>query len=104
MKKYTIGITTFLFIVSLSSFFIGEDVLTTKMISFNVRGNGKTNLSLGIGHQVGSGSCCRGVSKESTVGFQGNPGDVLYESESRRVILKVTKDMEGKTIDLREYY
>jgi hypothetical protein len=104
MKKYTIGIIAFLFFISLSSFFIVEDVPSRQMISFNVRGNGKTNLTLGIGYQVGSGACCRGVSKESTVGFQGNPGDVLYESDSRKVILKVTKDMQGKTIDLREYY
>lgn len=77
---------------------------TMKTISFNVRGNGKTNVSLGVGYQVGSGACCRGVSKESTVGFQGNVGDVLYDSETRRVIIKVFAEMEGKTIDLRKYY
>jgi hypothetical protein len=75
-----------------------------KMISFNVRGNSKTNVTLGVGYQVGSGACCRGVSKESTVGFQGNIGDVLYDSETRRVITKVYAEMEGKTIDLRKYY
>jgi hypothetical protein len=53
---------------------------------------------------VGSGACCRGVSKESTVAFQGNVGDVLYDSETRRVITKVYAEMEGKTIDLRKYY
>jgi hypothetical protein len=104
MKKFITGISALLLFISLSSFFLGEDASAQQMISFNVRGNGKTNLTLGIGYQVGSGACCRGVSKESTVGFQGNPGDVLYESESRKVILKVTKDMQGKTIDLREYY
>ena len=76
----------------------------TKTISFNVRGNGKTNVSLGVGYQVGSGACCRGVSKESTVGFQGNVGDVLYDSNTKRVITKVYAEMEGKTIDLRQYY
>jgi hypothetical protein len=78
--------------------------IDAKMISFNVRGNGKTNVSLGVGYQVGSGACCRGVSKESTVAFQGNVGDVLYDSETRRVITKVYAEMEGKTIDLRKYY
>lgn len=76
----------------------------SKMISFNVRGNGKTNVSLGVGYQVGSGACCRGVSKESTVAFQGNVGDVLYDSETRKVITKVYAEMQGKTIDLRNYY
>lgn len=75
-----------------------------RTISFNVRGNGKTNVSLGVGYQVGSGACCRGVSKESTVGFQGKIGDVLYDSDSKRVITKVYSELEGKTVDLRQYY
>jgi hypothetical protein len=76
----------------------------TNTISFNVRGNGKNNVSLGVGYQVGSGACCRGVSKESTVGFQGNVGDVLYDSDTKKIITKVYAEMEGKTIDLRQYY
>jgi hypothetical protein len=90
-----------IFLIGLSS---SKDLQSTKVVNFNVRGNGKTNVSLGIGYQVGSGACCRGVSKESTVGFQGNPGDVLYDSETKRVILKVYEDLEGKTVDLRQYY
>jgi hypothetical protein len=77
---------------------------TNQVINFNVRGNGKTNVSLGVGYQVGSGACCRGVSKESTVGFQGNVGDVLYDSDTRRVITKIYKELNGTTIDLRQYY
>lgn len=73
-------------------------------ISFNVRGNSKTNVSLGVGYQVGAGACCRGVSKETTVAFQGNIGDVLYDANTKRVITKIHAGMKGKTIDLRQYY
>ena len=91
-------------VLSLSVSAFKTNNIETKTISFNVRGNGKTNVSLGVGYQVGSGACCRGVSKESTVGFQGNIGDVLYDSDTKRVITKVYAEMEGKTIDLRQYY
>jgi hypothetical protein len=77
---------------------------SSKTVNFKVRGNSKFDVELGVGYQVGSGSCCRGVSKESTVGFQGEPGDKLYDSKTRKVITKITADMEGETIDLREYY
>ncbi len=99
--KFSIYLLSLIFLIGLSSL---KDLQSTKVVNFNVRGNGKTNVSLGIGYQVGSGACCRGVSKESTVGFQGNPGDVLYDSETKRVILKVYEDLEGKTVDLRQYY
>jgi len=103
MKRYTFLIA--LLIISTFTYsFKSSSHNTDKMISFNVRGNGKTNVSLGVGYQVGSGACCRGVSKESTVGFQGNVGDVLYDSNTKRVITKVYAEMEGKTIDLRQYY
>ena len=99
MKPYLLA----LLICTLSILSISFKPTTeTKTISFNVRGNGKTNVSLGVGYQVGSGACCRGVSKESTVGFQGNVGDVLYDSNTKRVITKVYAEMEGKTIDLRQ--
>lgn len=97
----SIVLLTFL-AVNLSSF--KTNFTGVKTINFNVRGNGKTNVMLGVGYQVGSGACCRGVSKESTVGFQGNVGDVLYDSETKRVITKVYEGLEGQTIDLRQYY
>jgi len=101
MKPYLLALL--IATVSITSISFKPDT-ETKTISFNVRGNGKTNVSLGVGYQVGSGACCRGVSKESTVGFQGNVGDVLYDSNTKRVITKVYAEMEGKTIDLRQYY
>jgi len=85
MKKYTYLIAL-LVISTLTFSFKSASHNTDKMISFNVRGNGKTN------------------SKESTVGFQGNVGDVLYDSNTKRVITKVYAEMEGKIIDLRLYY
>lgn len=104
MKKNHIIYMLVFLCISLTSFAFNLYQPVQQMINFNVRGNGKTNLSLGIGYQVGSGACCKEVSKESTVGFQGNSGDILYDSQTKRVIIKVTKDLEGKTIDLREYY
>ncbi len=99
--KFTISLLLLIFSFSIFSF---NESKENKIINFNVRGNGKTNVSLGVGYQVGSGACCRGVSKESTVGFQGNPGDVLYDSETKRVITKIYEELDGKTIDLRQYY
>jgi hypothetical protein len=99
--KFTISLLLLIFSISIFSF---NESKENKIINFNVRGNGKTNVSLGVGYQVGSGACCRGVSKESTVGFQGNPGDVLYDSETKRVISKIYEELDGKTIDLRQYY
>jgi hypothetical protein len=101
MKTYLLILLVSAFSLTSISF---KPASESKTISFNVRGNGKTNVSLGVGYQVGSGACCRGVSKESTVGFQGNVGDVLYDSNTKRVITKVYAEMEGKTIDLRQYY
>jgi hypothetical protein len=99
--KFTISLLLLIFSFSIFSFYESKE---NKIINFNVRGNGKTNVSLGVGYQVGSGACCRGVSKESTVGFQGNPGDVLYDSETKRVITKIYEELYGKTIDFRQYY
>ena len=99
--KFLFTITIFICLLSLSQSFT---VKTNQVVNFNVRGNGKTNVSLGVGYQVGSGACCRGISKESTVGFQGNVGDVLYDSDTKRIITKIYKELNGTTIDLRVYY
>jgi hypothetical protein len=103
MKFIAITLLGLFAVMGLSSFQDSAPAPKAK-ISFYVRGNGKTNVSLGVGYQVGSGSCCRGVSKDSKVGFQGDIGDVLYDSETRRVITKVYAGLEGETIDLRQYY
>lgn len=103
MKKL-LWMSVVLFVALVGSSFLLAGNLKSKTINFKVRGNSKFTVELGVGYQVGSGSCCRGVSKESTVGFQGQIGDVLYDSKTRRVITKVYADLENETIDLREYY
>jgi hypothetical protein len=98
--KSRISLLIILLCIGFSSF---KDSAKAKVINFYVRGNGKTDVSLGVGYQVGAGSCCKGVSKESTVGFQGNTGDVLYDSETKKIITKIYDELEGQTIDLRQY-
>jgi len=73
-------------------------------ISFKIRGNGKGLVEIGIGPRVGSGACCRGVSKDATVSFQGNDGDVVWDSKTRRVLIELSSSSNGKTYDLRRYY
>lgn len=77
----------------------------TETISFRVKGNGKTNVSLGVADKPGGiGSCCRGVSSMSTVSFQGRIGDVLYDSKTQRIIIKLYAGLKGQIIDLKDYY
>ena len=52
-------------------------------------GEAEETLSGSYGYQVGSGSCCSTVSPFSTAGFSGNIGDVVYDSEKKRVIVKI---------------
>jgi hypothetical protein len=75
-------------------------------VSFKIKGTGykKIFVTIGIGHQPGSGACCTGVSENSTVSFMGNVGDVVYDGKTRRVITKVYKELEGTTINLADYY
>jgi hypothetical protein len=75
-------------------------------ISFKIKGTGSKGISvkIGIGSQIGSGSCCSTVSPFSTSGFSGNIGDVVYDSENKRVIVKIYDGLEGTIIDLKNYY
>ena len=77
-----------------------------RLISFKLRGTGSKGIyvKIGVGSKVGTGSCCRTVSPSSTVSFTGHEGDVVYDSERGRVILKVYSGLEGTTTDLKEYY
>ena len=103
MKKYILIILSTVFLVSIYSFSIKNEA-NNKTINFTIRGNGKSLVEIGIGSSIGYGSCCRGVSEQSYVGFQGNEGDVVWDSKTKRVIIKVYSGLEGKTVDLREYY
>jgi len=73
-------------------------------ISFKIRGNGKGLVEIGVGPRVGSGACCRGVSKDATVSFQGNVGDVVWDSKTRRVLIELSSSSNGQIYDLRRYY
>lgn len=73
-------------------------------ICFVLRGNQETDVFIGIGQEAGKGACCSGVSKFSYVTFCGNIGEVVYDSKTRRVLMKIHKEMKGKTIELKDYY
>jgi hypothetical protein len=44
------------------------------------------------------------VSPNSTNGFSGEVGDVVYDSERKRVIVKIYEGLEGQTLELKDYY
>ena len=44
------------------------------------------------------------ISNYSTVTICGNVGDVVYDSETKRVITKIYSSLEGEIIDLKSYY
>jgi hypothetical protein len=76
-----------------------------KRIHFRVKGNGKTNVSLGVAERPGGvGFCCRGVSTTSVVAFEGDVGHFLFEEKTNRVITKLYDELDGQIIDLKDYY
>jgi hypothetical protein len=79
---------------------------SAERISFKIKGTGSKNIavSIGIGPQPGSGACCSGVSPFTTASFVGNVGEVVYDGKTRRVITKISRDMDGTTLDLAQYY
>lgn len=81
-------------------------VPSAERISFKIKGTGSKNIAvtIGIGSQPGSGACCSGVSPFTTASFVGNVGDVVYDGKTRRVITKISSDMDGTTLDLAQYY
>jgi hypothetical protein len=78
----------------------------TKRISFKIKGTGSKGITvkIGVGSQIGSGSCCSSVSPMTTAGFSGEIGHVVYDSERKRIITKIYQEMEGQVIDLKNYY
>ena len=81
-------------------------VPSAERISFKIKGTGSKNIAvtIGIGSQPGSGACCSGVSPFTTASFVGNVGDVVYDGKTRRVITKISSNMNGTTLDLAQYY
>jgi hypothetical protein len=102
------------FVVAISVVFASSSVKTdteltvptAERISFKIKGTGSKNIAvtIGIGSQPGSGACCSGVSPFTTASFVGNVGEVVYDGKTRRVITKISRDMDGTTLDLAQYY
>jgi hypothetical protein len=112
-KTIYVGLTSLLICASLSSFLTNHNSESTKSteksntrISFKIRGTGSKGISvkIGIGTKVGTGSCCSTVSPNTTSSFSGEIGDVVYDSERKRVITQIYDDLEGQTIELKNYY
>jgi hypothetical protein len=92
---------------STSSAIKGASFTTNKArISFKIKGTGSKGISvkIGVGSSVGYGSCCSTVSPFTTAGFSGNVGDLVYDGDTKRVIVKIYDDLEGTIVDLKDYY
>tara|TARA_B110000305_G_C18757792_1_gene323939 strand:- start:173 stop:412 length:240 start_codon:yes stop_codon:yes gene_type:complete len=44
------------------------------------------------------------VSSYSIVSFSGNVEDVTYDIKAKRIIFRISKDIAGKVINLKDYY
>ena len=97
---------SFVFSSSLASSESDRTVVLAERVSFKIKGTGSKNIpvTIGIGSQPGSGACCSGVSPFTTASFVGDVGDVVYDGKTRRVIAKISRDMNGTTLDLAQYY
>ena len=113
MKKMNlvIALVTGLFAFGLMSFEQNtkkdqKTQIQAKRISFRIKGTGSKGITvkIGVGSQIGSGSCCSSVSPMTTAGFSGEVGHVVYDSERKRIITKIYEEMEGQVIDLKSYY
>jgi len=112
MKKTLLFIVAFLvaasvvFSSSLVSSETDRTVANAERVSFKIKGTGSKNIpvTIGIGSQPGSGACCSGVSPFTTASFVGDVGDVVYDGKTRRIITKISRDMNGTTLDLAQYY
>jgi len=90
-----------------SSFaFKSSNIEKAQRVNFRIKGTGSKGIfvTIGIGSKPGYGSCCSGVSENTTAGFSGEVGDVVYDGKTRRVIIKIYSGLEGETINLADYY
>jgi archaellum component FlaG (FlaF/FlaG flagellin family) len=112
MKKIFLFLVAFLVAASVvfSSSLVSSETdrmtASAERVSFKIKGTGSKNIpvTIGIGSQPGSGACCSGVSPFTTASFVGNVGEVVYDGKTRRVITKISRDMNGTTLDLSQYY
>ena len=103
MKTKIILISCILVAV-LSSFGFG----TTKIqgdtrVTFTVQGNGKDWVYLSCGTEPGVGGNYA-VAKDSKISITCNAGETLWDRKLKKAITTITKEMGGKTIDLKNYY
>jgi hypothetical protein len=106
MKKTSLFLVAFLFASSFVTSETEPTVFSAERVSFKIKGTGSKNIpvSIGIGTQPGSGACCSGVSPFTTASFVGNVGDVVYDGKTKRVITKISREMNGTILDLSQYY
>lgn len=105
--KARIILFTLLFSSILFSSFKIHNSSKYKNVNFYVSGTGSKGITvkLGIGPQVGSGSCCYPLSPSaSMVRYSAEEGYVLYDSDSKKVLVKINASMEGTTINLKDFY
>jgi hypothetical protein len=106
MKRVFLFISITFFYLVIASFY-SEKTSVYKRVNFYVSGTGSKGITikLGVGPQIGSGSCCYPLTPTSSmVRYSAEEGDVLYDSERNRVIVKINASMEGATINLKDYY
>ena len=72
-------------------------------ITFTVEGNGKGTVYLGCGAEVGQGGRYS-VTKDAHIYITGEEGFLLYDDKSKQVIIKVNRELQGRTVDLKKYY
>ena len=72
-------------------------------VTFTVEGNGKGTVVLGCGQEIGQGGKYS-VSKDAHIYVTGEEGFLLYDDKSKQVIIKVNRELQGRTVDLKKYY
>jgi hypothetical protein len=75
-----------------------------KRICFKIRGNGKSLIPLKIGKDINTGASGFSISKDATNSFCGEEGHKVFDLKSKKILFEISKNIEGTTIDLREYY
>ena len=95
-----IGLALFFTLTSLSMVKLKPSVVR---VTFTVQGNGKGTIYLGCGDEVGKGGRYS-VTKDARIYISGEAGFLLYDDKSKQVIIKVNRELQGKTVDLKLYY
>lgn len=96
-------------LIGLAFFFTLTSMTIVKMkpsvarVTFTVQGNGKGTIYLGCGAEVGTGGRYS-VTKDAHIYITGEEGFFLYDDKSKQVIIKVNRELQGKTVDLKLYY